>query len=239
LRLAYPFLYFGKWHKKIINYPVNNRIIFAVRVNTIDKLLIWEIWKLKQYGKVPKNSVIVDIGAHIGAYAIYAALNAKKVFAFEPHPANYKLMLHNIKQNKIKNIKTFQKAVSSKKGRIKLFISKVNTGMHSLYETESKKKILVNSTTVPEIITRYRIPKIDILKIDAEGAEYDIILNLPKKTLNKIKTIIFEYHDYLNLKHNLNDIKAHLKNQGYRIDVHGGWIMNKIFKEGYVIAKKI
>ncbi|MBW2992989.1 FkbM family methyltransferase, partial [Candidatus Woesearchaeota archaeon] len=173
------------------------------------------------------------------AYAIYAALNAKKVFAFEPHPANYKLMLHNIKQNKIKNIKAAQKAVSAKTGKIKLFVSKVNTGMHSLYETDSKKAILVDSTTVPEILTKYGISKIDILKIDAEGAEYDIILNLPQKTLKKINTIILEYHDYLNLRHNLNDVKTYLRKQGYRVNIHGGWIMNKIFKEGYVIAKRI
>ncbi len=72
-----PLFYFGKWHKKFEYYYVNNvnedinntntRARFKLRVNSADKLIIWEVWKTKEYKKflMKKDAVIVDIGAHI------------------------------------------------------------------------------------------------------------------------------------------------------------------------------
>src|SRR3990167_6652949 len=83
---------------------------FLRRAGSFDRFVIWEVWSLHDYDKggfeiKPKDTVI-DIGAQIGAFSVYAAKKASKgkVIAYEPFLESFKILETNRKLNKIKNL---------------------------------------------------------------------------------------------------------------------------------------
>ena len=162
----YPFLYFGQWDKKVVNYSVNNTVKFKVRVGTSDKIIIWDVWKNKDYTNhfdIATKDIVIDIGAHIGAFSVYAAKKAikGKVYAFEAYRKNYDLLAQNIALNKLINVKLFNAAISDKVGTEKFFIEEKNVGGSSLYKkTYSKRSIYVPTFSLKEILIRNKLKKI-------------------------------------------------------------------------------
>ena len=70
-------------------------------------------------GLVPKNEVIIEIGSNIGTHTVPLAKhlsNGGKIYAFEPQSQNHKLLMQNIKDNSIENVKISKIAISSKEG---------------------------------------------------------------------------------------------------------------------------
>lgn len=131
--------YFKMNGRKYSQYNLRNGIKFILRANSNDRATFNEIFIHKTYNpkgfEIKNKEVIVDIGAHIGFFSIYAAKNAKngKVFSFEPSKENYILLDKNVKLNNLSNIKLFNSAVSGKDGKIEFNISKNNL-CHSIYE---------------------------------------------------------------------------------------------------------
>ena len=80
---------------------------------------------------VDEGMNVVDIGANIGYYTLLAAelVGEKgKVFAFEPEPSNYDLLLRNVEINGYKNVTVVRKAVSNETGESSLFLSQKGFG---------------------------------------------------------------------------------------------------------------
>jgi FkbM family methyltransferase len=78
---------------------------------------------------------VVDIGANIGYYSLIAAEpigTDGKVYAFEPDPDNYALLVRNVELNGYRNVETVEKAVSSESGFVTLYIDRSNFGNRSL-----------------------------------------------------------------------------------------------------------
>ncbi len=122
---------------------------------------------------VTEGMTVVDVGAYVGYYTLIAARavgEKGRVFAFEPEPSNYQIMLKNIRLNKHLNVTPVQKAVSDKTGRIKLFLAKDASGHSTVCENPDQRSIQVDSTTLDNFIGG-QIPQIHVIKIDVEGAE--------------------------------------------------------------------
>ncbi len=139
------------------------------------------------------------------------------------------MLLKNIKINNLTDvIKPFNYAVFDKKEKIKIYISKHNTGGHSIY-CKSNKDIEVFTITLKEIFENNDISKCDLLKIDTEGSEYKILYGLPKNYFTKIKRIHLEYHDINKEKYNHNYLMQFLLKNGFKL----------IHELGYLFAEHI
>ena len=141
----------------------------------------WEKYETELLKKIIEEGMtVVDIGAHIGYYTLIAAnlVGEKgKVYAFEPEPENYSLLVKNIEINGYKNVVPVKKAVSNKIGTTKLFLG--TAALHSIIDSEgNKKSIEVQTTTLDDFFNKNE--KIDVIKIDAEGAEYMIFQGMSK-----------------------------------------------------------
>ena len=128
---------------------------------------------------VKKGMVVVDIGANIGYYTLLAShlVGEKgKVFAFEPDPSNYTLLLRNIAINACTNVTPVKKALFSKSGRMKLFLDKKNLGGHSLSEANVDKSsfIAVEAIRLDDFFKNIDV-KIDVVKMDVQGLEMHVI----------------------------------------------------------------
>jgi|TARA_Y100000310_G_C20684831_1_gene818289 FkbM family methyltransferase len=244
LKLFFILFYFGKWGKNDIIYRIEKKAKFRLRVNTSDKLTVFEVWKSKEYIDsefgIKKGDIVVDIGANIGAFSVYAAKKASNghVFAYEPDKENYSMVLKNKSLNNIDNLFLFNLAISAKKGTIDLCTSRLNKGAHSIYEADSKKKIKVETITLKDILTANKIKRVNYLKIDVEGTEYNILLNTPPEVIKKVDKIVLEYHDFLNHTYSYLDLKKYLEDNGFRVKVCGNVISRKIFETGMLKARR-
>lgn len=134
------------------------------------ELLTTEIFKKE----VKQGDIVLDLGANIGYYSLLASRLVGKggrVYAFEPDPTNFRLLLKNIELNKHTNIVPTQKAVSNRAGKIKLFLDEKDTGAHTIFQpNENSKYIEIESVTLDDFFQDKRHP-INIIKMDIEGAE--------------------------------------------------------------------
>lgn len=123
---------------------------------------------------VKKGMVVVDIGAYVGYYTLIAADlvgENGKVFAFEPDPSNYALLLKNIEANACKNVFPVQKAVSDRNERLQLFLSEENKAGHRLYDSyDGRESITVWATSLDRFLEG-KDCKVGLIKMDIEGSE--------------------------------------------------------------------
>lgn len=143
---------------------------------------------------ITKGMTIVDIGANIGYYTLLAArLVGKegKVFAFEPEPQNYALLLRNIELNGYDNVVAVRKAVSRKTGKAELFINKQSGAHGFLPEREGVIGVTKVETVGLDEYFEGREYPIDIIKIDVEGAELAVLQGMPIIVRKNENLIIF------------------------------------------------
>jgi FkbM family methyltransferase len=221
---------FDNWYSFLSNYIgfKNEAKIYkfrnSIRIKTnegIDSITIAVIFIKKEYGEVKNNSTVIDIGANIGVYSIFAATTSKNtiVYAYEPMPKSYKLLLENIRINSLgKNIFPFQQGVCAKKEKRKLFLASASP-FHSLYGAKEGRKYLeIDCVSLKDIFDDNKIKECDILKLDCEGAEFEILYNTPKEYLEKIKEIRLEYHNQVQVKkdYNIKSLMSFLQKGGFK-----------------------
>ncbi len=168
--------------------------------------------------KEAKNCII-DIGGHLGFFSIMATtLNPNvTIYLFEPHMGNYEILKANLKNNRIKNVIPKQLAVSSVIGQTQLLLSKedLNHSLTKAIEPTGETQI-IQTTTLERIYQKNRIQKVDLLKLDCEGCEFDVIYNAPDEIFKKTDNIFLEYHDWTDGE-NHNKLKSFLESKGYKV----------------------
>ena len=191
--------------------------------NRSDTVVFLENFFLDNYDRVEgftikEKDVIVDIGAHVGYFTIYAAKKAKrgKVISFEPSKESFKVLKNNLKINNIQNVNVENIGVRNESGTSTLYVDEDNEIGNSMFSNDKNLiKENVQVTSIPEIIKKYNIKSIDLLKLDCEGAEYEIILKLPINILNKIKRISMEVHKIDNF--DIKDIEKFLLENNFQV----------------------
>lgn len=177
---------------------MRNGIKVKLRVDSTDLMAFVNVWLVEEYKKhgfeIYNDDTVIDIGAHIGLFALYATQFCKsgKIFCFEPIKENYDVLISNIELNEITNIVASNKAVSTDSRTVTIYLNEDQSG-HSMHYTSSKK-IEVESISLQEIFDVNSIKKCDFMKMDCEGEEYDIMESLPDAYYTKIGKICMEYH---------------------------------------------
>jgi len=147
---------------------------------------------VKLFRKLPESSIVFDVGAHIGKYTLMASPKANLVIAVEAEPSNFKILEKNIKTNNLENINAFNVAASRTNGVANLYLGE-DSSTHSLsIDLRKKESIIVESRTLDSLIELNK-SKIDLIKIDVEGAELAVLAGA-QKCLNNIRIIAIEIH---------------------------------------------
>jgi len=195
---VYPLVYFKLTKKQHVIFETKTGLNIKIRVNSTDLMALTHVWMIQEYSNsgfdINDSDIVIDIGAHIGLFALFASQFCKqgKILCFEPIKENYELLVENINSNKIKNIIPFNFAVSKESDSVKIFLNDDYSG-HSMF-LETNNFVIVKSKSLLDIFSENNIQECNFLKLDCEGAEYDIINSLPSDFLNKIKKSVIEYH---------------------------------------------
>lgn len=197
---------------KILKISVNERILAVnrtdtksplyLRLPTSDVLTYWQVFINKEYelktGRVPK--VIVDAGANIGLASVYFAnrFPDARIFAIEPEKSNFDVLLKNVAP--YKNIFPILAAIWNENKEISLVDPGLgNSGFMTQDESPGLKSLgqqrhLTKAITVDRIIKENSVEKIDILKVDIEGAEREVF-SASSSWIEKVDSLIVELHE--------------------------------------------
>lgn len=210
--------------------PINeltlkNGIKFFAPDNSNLPVLTEEIFFDQDYCKyftIRENDIVVDIGANIGVFTLFASTKTKnKIYAFEALRSNVDFLNKNIAVNNRKNIVSVETAVCGRVGNARLGISAISGG-HYLCDVNTQKHcdafVEVPATTLAQIFTDYRIGYIDFLKIDCEGSEGAIFIATDDTYFQRIGKIALEFHDGLSLL-NRHELMKHLEKHGFKTRV--------------------
>lgn len=246
LGLIFAPLFYLRWlGKKTFVEQLTPKTRLKMRVNTFDRQAVHEVWRLKAYEDehftICARDVVIDIGAHIGAFSVRAATQANSgtVYAFEPNGENYGLLEENKLLNDLTNLHIFKLAVSNEAGEAVLFNSEYHNMTHSFFEDGVQNKTTIRTISLADILQTNDIERVNYLKIDAEGAEYLIVLNTPSNVLLKIDKIFIEYHDNLDHGHNFKELIRFLIGNGFQVETVGSAFSRHILKLGLLKARRI
>ena len=130
--------------------------------------------------RLAPGCTFLDIGANIGAYALFVAAFAgprARILAVEPQPDIFDRLTYNIAQNPFHTVKAVACAVADKAGELTLFVDPRNRGESSLkiVGTNESAQIKVPAVTLMDLVRTEGLTRIDAIKLDVEGAE-DLVL---------------------------------------------------------------
>lgn len=150
------------------------------------------------YVKLRRSPTIIDLGSEVGQSVAYFAATYPNahILAFEPDPASFTLLRQNIEVNKMKNIRAYNYALSDKVDSLPFYVDSQVEGSltMSLYPTRQKRKITVKVKRLSSFLTR----RIDLLKMDIEGAELSVVKDLVKsRKIALIGNMVIEYHHHI------------------------------------------
>lgn len=173
------------------------------------------------------GDVVIDIGGNIGTVSIYLAKKYPflKIYAFEPVKQNYENFLKNIELNNINKdiIKVFNLAITKDRRDVILTSPFDNSGASNIYNNfRGSGNIILNndisikSITFDDIFSNNNISKCKLLKIDCEGAEYEILYSANVENLKNCEYMRAEFHGK---KYKQKDLYNHCNKFIKNIDV--------------------
>jgi FkbM family methyltransferase len=162
----------------------------------INETWIENVYRIHQ-GQFFGGGVFVDVGANIGAVSLFVDSfnkdredgNKIKVYAVEPEPNNLYLLNQNIQNNPTENITIVSNAIWHEEAMVSISNRGGNSSIVDLEEDSSE----VLAITLETLFSTYSIEEVDVMKIDIEGAEFDLIINTPAETLAKINRLVLEF----------------------------------------------
>jgi len=162
----------------------------------VNETWIENVYRIHQ-GQFNGAGVFVDVGANIGAVSIFVDNFNKnrsdsekiKVYAVEPQANNLHLLNKNIQNNPTESIVVINNAIWHKEEMVSISNRGGNSSIVDLEEDKSD----VLAITLESLFLKYNIEEVDVMKIDIEGAEFDLIINTPDETLAKINRIVLEF----------------------------------------------
>lgn len=137
------------------------------------------------------EGTFVDIGAHIGFYSIPMARIFQNVYSFEPSPFQLSFLVKNKSINQANNINIFDCALGESVTDKQLYIMGRSGGSNTLLPEIAAEGNPMNTVSVQvRTLDSLNIPKVEIVKIDAEGFESEIIMG-GFETIRKYRPIMF------------------------------------------------
>ena len=147
----YPIVYLKLTKKPTVIFETKNGIKIMLRTNSTDLMALTHVWLIGEYSKqdfqIKKTDVVIDVGAHIGLFSLYASQNCTKgkIFAFEPIKENYEILESNKKLNDFSNIQSENCAISNVTSKITLYQSNDESGHSKFIQTNNPVEVASKS----------------------------------------------------------------------------------------------
>lgn len=213
--------------RELINYKLKNGFSFSVRTRTgdskkFDSVFIIRSFDPNEYGfdfRWQSARTIVDIGAHIGCFTLFAASHSPtaRIISLEPEPSNFSMLQRNIESNGL-SIRAATENIGMGSGEnVPLIRSREHLSSDSISRSE-ELPLIIPTITLTGLFDRYSVVRCDYLKLDCEGAEYDALYSMPDEYLSRIRCIgVACHHLSLDPTHTVENMQIFLEGKNFRV----------------------
>ncbi|MBA3650731.1 MAG: FkbM family methyltransferase [Chthoniobacterales bacterium] len=204
-----------------------NGLNVICRRDTRDWDVIHELFFAGSYGRamrhlesLPGEPIVLDLGGNIGLFSLLAASTNKlaKIAAFEPGPPNYRLFETNrlINPALTDRIELRRCAVGGIARTMAWAFDEKNPGGSSLFSGKGPT-FPVEIVPFREVVSSFSEP-IALVKMDIEGAEYEILANTPPEIWERVRALSLELHDDPERKVSQDDFLSRLQSYGFHLE---------------------
>lgn len=147
---------------------------------------------------LPAGGVFLDVGANVGYFSIVAAMSVGskgRVYAFEPVPEIYRILCRNISLNGLTNVAAHNLACFSSVGEMAME-RETDSGKSHLSAVDVENAQKVRLTTIDQFVNLSNVSRLDLIKIDAEGSDFEIVQGA-RRTIETFRPIILMELDHL------------------------------------------
>ena len=178
-------------------------------------------------GVLPDDPLVIDIGANAGFFDILLLSKIKnaQIYAYEPLSSNIEQIRSVASSNR-----RFDKSViinpfavtGTPCEMLRLFAqdtedNQVVASSLKGFNTDNTKELWIPAISFSEIMAGIPKEKVDLLKMDCEGSEYDIILNTPPDVVRRVERMLIEVHD-IDSQFNINTFSQYIGELGYDVN---------------------
>ncbi len=215
----------GRRHKTV----TVGQLQFTVRRLAADEHFIRDVVVNEEYApagyEISNDDLVIDVGGNIGSFALYAASKARhgRIVSLEPILDNFRLLVRNVRQNRFENIITKRAALVARRAPVRVYLSTYGEGGHSVrpdLAQQSRDYEEVDGITLEDVMEDFQLPHCDFLKLDCEGAEFEILQQINPAVCHRVKKLVVEYHTFPGRdKHEqAGQLVARLLELGFSID---------------------
>ncbi len=196
------------------------RLRFEYPVATDFRYIFYEVFIREVYFHRASRPIeyIVDIGANVGVSALYFGQKHKncRIWCVEPSKRSFDFLQRNVRVNGLEGVTLIHKAISDVSGAsIAFYESQAAPGHSSICAGRAEEPVVLQVETLSLADLLADLPRVDLLKMDVEGAEN--LVFTPGLDLSRVGTLFIEYHNFATIGHrNLPGLLHMLEASGFR-----------------------
>jgi FkbM family methyltransferase len=166
-----------------------------------------------------QNVRLVDVGANLGSFTVWlhSVLAVREAFCFEPEPDSFRLLRFNLAVNSCTSAQPLECAVGGEERTMQLALKASSPGGTSLYSSESSSgeghavKVLAFEQWLSTVKGDF-----DLLKLDCEGAEWEILRRTDPAVFERFRVVVAEVHSDPENKQSPAEFRQVMEGLGFR-----------------------
>jgi FkbM family methyltransferase len=219
--------------------------------------VIAEVFGERQYARegfeIGSEDTVVDIGANTGIFVLWAAPQASqgRIISVEPIPDLATCIKASLIMNSLENVTLIQKAAGAPNTLINLsyypgfniishrsdfrrpLFAQAKMFLKNLKTWSAPESIRAQCVSIGQILDDNEVDRVNFLKIDCEGGEYDIVRNVGPHEWRRIDRIVIEFHEY-HKHHRHSDIVQALQENGFDVVVEKDPMTYRLMRFGTI-----
>jgi len=207
---------------------VKHRSGLRLQVNEFGDLeAIWQIFLRRVYDVRPTDRVIVDAGGNVGLFSCYASWRApqSQILTIEPFPSTVTRLRTHLAENGLEaRVTVLDRALTATPGEVVMPLDTPSSQQKPVLQGPADGKTVIRVPSVPLSDAVATLPeRIDLLKMDIEGSEFEVLLHAPRKTLQRFQRINVEHHEPpVGTSYSKAGLIAHLEQAGFTVRQYAG-----------------
>jgi len=165
-----------------------------------DAQTVWVVFCANDYFVPEHCETVLDLGANIGAFTLFASRcrKARFVYAYEPVASTFSVLESNVATNKLRNVRLIRQGIGRETGRRTIYLGVTSQHASLMFRGdpryESGETEEVEIVALEQVFDELKLQHVDMAKMDCEGGEVEAILQASDHTLRRIKHLSLEYH---------------------------------------------